>query len=163
MHLAASVGFSIEHRLTNLGDSARFAGIWSVMMLRRPTLIRLGEIEGTISSVFGDHTPFVRKDVPDLSVECDAPGEFKIGAHVNSGETELFIGPVENQVRLTCMTPPAEAPGNYAHGHNVEVFNSADYPYCEAEWHSPAAWLRPGDELTFTQEFQVSTRHPATT
>ena len=56
---------------------------------------------------------------------------------------------------------PDDSGESYAHGHNIEVFNSGDYSYCEAEWHSPSQRLRPGGEITFTQRFEISTDHPA--
>ncbi|MBO6755290.1 MAG: hypothetical protein JJ902_03110 [Roseibium sp.] len=154
--------FSIHHTLRNCGTVERTAGIWSVMMLNHPTTIRIEDPQaGTFAPVFGDPGPFVRTGGADLKVECMMQGEFKFGVQAPSGNTDLLAGHGADAVRLQCSTTRPLGTDSFAHGHNFEVFNSGDYPYCEAEWHAPEHQLRPGAQMLFSQEFHVSMDHPS--
>ena len=161
IELEGPAAFSINHVLTNEGDTDRIAGIWSVMMLPHPTTVEIADATGSITPVFGDHRAFVRREGTRLSVRCDESVEFKFGTDAPAGNIELSIGPPNARFCLECTVPAIRSGESYAHGHNIEVFNSGDYSYCEAEWHSPSQRLRPGGEITFTQRFEISTDHPA--
>ena len=160
IELEGTSTFSITHTLTNEGDGDRISGIWSVMMLAHPTTLEIADAAGSITPVFGDYRAFVRREGARLSVRCDELGEFKFGTDAPSGKIELGIGPPKASIRLECKVPAMRGSESYAHGHNIEVFNSGDYPYCEAEWHSPSQRLRPGGDMTYTQRFQISTDPP---
>ena len=157
--LGPGAGWTIAHSIRNCGGGPRRAGVWSVMMLNHPTAIEI-DPAGEVSPVFGDPTGFVRQDGATLAVDCAAPGEFKVGLDVPSGDVLLVQGTGDAAIRLRCSTPAIEAADSFAHGHNFEVFNSGDYPYCEAEWHSPARLLAPGEAMTFAQEFSLARGRP---
>ncbi len=149
--------FSIEHTVTNCGSDDRISGIWSVMMLTHPSKILVEDSQtGPVSPVFGDHAPFVRETDSRLVIDCAVRGEFKLGVHVPSGKVVLRRGLPNGMAHLDCQTSKTGTSDEYAHGHSFEVFNSGDYPYCEAEWHGPARRLSPGEEMSFTQRFRVS-------
>lgn len=149
--------FSIAHTVTNHGPGRRLAGIWSVMMLRRPAAVSVDfSRAGEPVPVFGDHAPFVRGNGGDRRIDCDGPGEFKIGLNVPSGVVRIAVPVSGSQIAVVCRTAPAQRGDTFAHGHNVEVFNSGDYDYCETEWHSPARCLSPGESLSFRQDFTCS-------
>ena len=56
---------------------------------------------------------------------------------------------------MICETAPPDPKQTFAHSHPLEVFNSGNYPYCEAEWHSPVEHLKPKATMLFTQEFSI--------
>ena len=64
----------------------------------------------------------------------------------------------KKSIWLTCQTEPSLSQEAYSHGHNFEVFNSYDYPYCEAEWHSGTRAISPKESITFSQTFQICDR-----
>ncbi|MFY0681690.1 MAG: hypothetical protein JXR13_14040 [Thalassovita sp.] len=88
---------------------------------------------------------------------CDTLHEFKIGLRSQAGTTLIRLGRGEQPLWLHVQTAPITTRDVYAHGHNVEIFSSKDYRYSEAEWHSPARDLAPGDTMSFEQTFKVST------
>ena len=155
--LNAPASFTIEHEVANHGAAERKTGIWSVMMAKHPADILLGDARpDELTPVFGDHTPFFRRDREGVRFDCRARGEFKTGATAPSGSTGLLIGNGADRVLLSCAVDAIRPGDVFAHKHNVEVFNSGDYPYCEAEWHSPARDLGPGETMTFSQRFMLS-------
>lgn len=150
--------FSIHHRVTNQGRASRFTGIWSVMMLDRPS--QIGVImggSGEISPVFGNSTGMTRQHGAFTVFDCHHAQEFKSGVSSHQGRIIMRFPKPDTPILLICDTPDHAPEDTYAHNHEFEAFNSADYPYCEAEWHSPARHLKPGDGLTFNQTFSVQT------
>ena len=148
--------WSIEHQITNCGETPRFAGIWSVMMLKTPALISMDcSNHHEVSTVFGDPDGFIQNNKMSLVFDCFQKGEFKIGAHNLTDKTTMNMS---EELYLTCRVPTPLEGDRFAHSHNIEVFNSGDYPYCEVEWHAPATILARGDSNSFTQHFNISTK-----
>ncbi len=153
--------WSIRHEIVNCGADDRLAGIWSVLMMKRPARIGMqADAASEIKAVFGNSEGQITRHDRDLTFACDAPVEFKSGVHNSSGLVLLRVGLPPDGIWVTCQTPASSNGSRFAHGHNIEVFNSADYPYCEAEWHAPATILRPGESQDFTQHFSVGSNMP---
>ncbi|WP_136440420.1 hypothetical protein [Pacificoceanicola onchidii] len=163
--LTSSTTWRIAHTVTNHGAGSRTAGIWSVMMIDTPATIGVAMDKPEVSPVFGVAGSQVMPTPTGVVAQCAVPQEFKVGLPCPDGQTFITFG--KTGPLLTCTTPPPMPEDNFAHGHPVEVFNSGDYPYCEAEWHSPARDLKPGQHLQFRQDFELwpndappsSTRH----
>lgn len=74
---------------------------------------------------------------------------------LGSPDGSALIRSGDAPIWLRCRTAPPEPSDSFAHGLPFEVFNSRDYPYAEAEWHSPSQILLPGAAMTFEQHFQI--------
>ncbi len=154
--LTSETSFSIHHRVTNLGASDRYTGNWSVLMLNRPTTIGLeSNPGGDIIPVFGDASGMTRQTGAFHLFDCKKPQEFKSGTHNTTGRVFIRLETPSGSVTLICTTPRPADKDSFAHGHEFEVFNSVNYDYCEAEWHSPARMLAPKESLTYHQNFDV--------
>ena len=152
----SSESWSIQHEVKNCGTADRLTGIWSVLMLDRPTRIglQIGN-EGTAKTVFGDAGDLFVLHGANAIFKCNRAREFKIGVNNPMGKVFAMLGEPESGVWLDCATALPSVHDQFAHGHNFEVFNSDDYAYCEAEWHAPARDLKPGESVSFDQHFQV--------
>ncbi|WP_240535005.1 hypothetical protein [Notoacmeibacter marinus] len=153
--LKTANSWTIDHAVTNHGHSPRLTGIWSVMMIDAPARIGVAMENPTIHPVFGSAGPLVSRYRGCVVANCSRKQEFKVGLPNPGGET--LIGFDKGELWMMCSVPKAEQGDRYAHRHPVEVFNSGDYAYCEAEWHSPAVKLMRGDTLNFQQEFRIWT------
>ncbi len=148
--------WSLHHSICNQSSKPREVGIWSVMMLRQPGTIalRVGG-QGRTIAVFGDASHRI-SHFGDLAVmSCRDLHEYKIGARNRSGTVLMRIDTENQPIWMRCQTASYGEGTRFAHGHDFEVFNSGDYPYCEAEWHSSAQDLLPGQSLKFEQNFRV--------
>ena len=145
--------WTIRHHVENHGSAARPTGIWSVMMIDRPATIGVKMQNSDFQLVFGAVGNSVVELESNRIARCLAPQEFKIGLPNPDGKSLIKFGP--NGPWLECCVPPPQPGEAYAHQYPFEVFNSKDYPYCEAEWHSPIALLQPNDIITYQQEFQL--------
>lgn len=154
--LDSPTGWSIHHKVINRGPRERFTGIWSVLMLDRPARIALdiGQ-QAHLKPVFGEAGELCQPNAPYCFIDCGAAREFKVGMDNPYGHVLVGLTAPTNTTWLMCRTAASVANDLFAHGHNFEVFNSGDYPYCEAEWHSPARYLRPGERIDFSQQFQM--------
>ncbi len=156
IRLLSPEGWTIRHRVKNCGTSSRETGIWSVLMLKHAGRIGLRpETDSAIPTVFGDATGRVRRLDDAVVFGCTAPQEFKCGASNASGLVVIGLGDDADPTMLTCRSAPSGAETRFAHGHGFEVFNSGDYPYFEAEWHSPVSILEPGASASFEQHFAI--------
>jgi len=147
--------WTIEHAVTNHGASARVTGIWSVMMIDAPAKIGVATQDPAFHPVFGSAGPLVSNRQNCVVADCARKQEFKVGLPNPDGETLVRFG--KGGLWMMCSVPKPKQVDRYAHQHPFEVFNSGDYNYCEAEWHSPQARLLPGDTLRFQQEFRIWT------
>jgi hypothetical protein len=123
------------------------------MMIDRPATIGVKMQNSGFQLVFGAVGNSVVELESGRIARCLAPQEFKIGLPNPDGKSLIKFGP--NGPWLECCVPPPQPGEAYAHQYPFEVFNSKDYPYCEAEWHSPIALLQPNDIITYQQEFQL--------
>ena len=147
--------WTIQHAVTNQGDSSREVGIWSVMMMKHSARIGVAGDALGISPVFGEPGRNVTSATAGVLCDCDAPSEFKVGIENPSGRTFIRLADDRVTTWMICETAPPDPNQTFAHSHPLEVFNSGDYPYCEAEWHSPLEHLKPKATMLFTQEFSI--------
>ncbi len=151
--LNSASDWRIEHTVVNCGASERRTGIWSVMMIDAPAKIGVAMDMPEVRPVFGDAGSMVSHARACVVADCATPHEFKVGLPNPTGQTFIKLG--NGTAWILCSTPAPASSETFAHHHPVEIFNSGDYAYCEAEWHSPQANLQPGQALSFQQDFQI--------
>lgn len=151
--------WTIEHALTNHGAISRRAGIWSVMMFDTPASVAIPMETPQADTIFGDATGCMKEVQHGIVARCDRPQEFKLGLPNPDGATFIRCG--EDGPTVMCNVPVPSLRDAYAHNHPFEIFNSGDYPYCEAEWHSPAQDILPTESLAFRQAFRIWSGTPA--
>lgn len=149
--LTSETTCSIEHVVTNHGAAPRKTGIWSVMMIDTPAKIGVTMDNPHFHPVFGQPGTRVENHARCVVADCARQQEFKVGVPNQTGETVIKFG--SDGPIMMCSAPKPAPNDTYAHQYPVEIFNSGDYPYCEAEWHSPVADLLPGEALRFQQHF----------
>lgn len=145
--------WTIEHNVINCGTKPRDTGIWSVMMIKTPATIGIVMKLPKHKEVFGNSEGILKKNSVGLLAQCDRKQEMKIGLQNPDGKALIKQG--NTGPWLACTVQSNQPGAIFAHGRPLEIFNSGDYPYCEAEWHSPMKRLAPGEKLTFQQVFNV--------
>ena len=151
--LLSDSSWTITHRLQNTGKAPRVCGIWSVMMLDHPTKIGVPGQDIHVTDVFDEHEGHVTRPTQGVVTNCIGKNQFKIAMDNPHGAALLCV--THEPIWLLCRTPALSGGEVFAHGKPFEVFNSGDYSYCEAEWHSPQTTLAPDGTLTFQQTFHV--------
>ncbi|MGA7776310.1 MAG: hypothetical protein WCA85_01130 [Paraburkholderia sp.] len=158
-----------RHELANQGIRPVEAGIWDVLMLRRPGVVTL-PMSGDPETWRDGIIPFVEKgllgDVRDsnrvsyraggLAVRCDRAVEFKLGVGQSSGKVDALLERPEGVKRYR-RSSTVDISAQYAHGAPVEIFNAPDLPYFEVETHAPVAHLMPGASCAMVVEEEVAT------
>lgn len=151
--LRSETSWTVTHTVTNHGEETRPTGIWSVMMLETPAAIGIAMETATFDPVFGSAEGMLTTQPKGIAAMCTKKQEFKIGLPNPGGITFVRCG--KGGPCLTCCVPAEQGQREFAHRHPVEIFNSGDYSYCEAEWHSPMRMLRQGETMHFKQTFEV--------
>ncbi|WP_299793011.1 hypothetical protein [uncultured Marivita sp.] len=152
--------WTIDHSVTSYGSSSRWTGIWSVMMLDTPAKIAVEMDEPVMQPVFGDVDGMVAKGDGCVVADCKRQQQFKIGLSNPTGRTVIRC--CKDTLWLECLVAKPQPSDRFAHQYPFEIFNSGDYDYCEAEWHSPARSLSPNETLQFRQVFRLSADKDAT-
>ncbi|WP_108814116.1 hypothetical protein [Loktanella sp. Alg231-35] len=151
--VASPTRWNIEHTVTNHGTKPRMTGIWSVMMINTPAKIGVAMDNPATHTVFGHAESLISATTNCVIANCAEQQEFKVGLANPYGET--LIKNDETGTWMMCSTPKLASGDVFAHGQPVEIFNSGDYPYCEAEWHSPARDLGPDQSMQYRQDFEI--------
>ena len=151
--LKSAAAWSIEHSVTNHGHISRATGIWSVMMINTPATIGITMGDPEIYPVFGHSGSMVELTANCVIADCAKQQEFKVGLPNPDGETLIKIGKAGPWI--LCSTHPPAPSDSFMHQYPVEIFNSGDYSYCEAEWHSPKSDLARDETLRFRQDFEI--------
>ncbi len=157
IRLIGNAAWSIRHKVTNTGSQNQDVGIWSVMMINRRARIGVAGRLQKATWVFGQPDGFVSTSNKGLICDCSRSGEYKIGIENQSGRMFLRLDHDDGIVWMSCNTKKPTAGDRFAHTHPLEVFNSGDYPYCEAEWHAPLQTLAPNATAVFDQQFAIWT------
>ena len=123
------------------------------MMIDMPAKIGVMMHTPEVHPVFGDAGSMITQHDSCIVADCANQQEFKVGLPNPDGETLVKFG--AGGPWLKCKVPKPLQPNRYAHQYPVEIFNSGDYPYCEAEWHSPLTKLTTGETLTYQQAFHI--------
>lgn len=148
--------WSIDHRITNRGQSHTEAGIWSVAMTRKPVDYYFPKEQSQVfSTVFGNPVGSVRPHSAVAVVSCSGSSEFKVASHPSTGFAAARIQTATGNIWLLSKTKGLRPSQNYAHGNALEFYNSAHYRYAELEWHSPKATLEPEQVLEMRVKFSV--------
>ncbi len=147
--------FSIHHKVCNQGENARDVGIWSVMMLNHQARIGVPGKNMKTCDVFGNPTCFLAQSTEGMIWDCNGLGEFKIGVENPNTRTFVRLDVGQATIWMLCQTDLASLGDAFAHTYPLEIFNSGDYPYCEAEWHGPLKMLSPNATTEFKQRFKV--------
>lgn len=150
--------WKVRHSVQNHGQSTRQTGIWPVLMLNRDATIGLkSDHHAKVHPVFGNSSGRVETTGDYTVIQCDRAQEFKVGTKNRTGQVFIRLQNATAPLWLICRSPEPLPQDRFAHGHNFEVFNSGDYPYCEAEWHAPLRALQPGESISYDQEFSIGT------
>ncbi|WP_051563750.1 hypothetical protein [Enterovibrio calviensis] len=157
--------FEIHHKLVNGGTRPLDAGLWSVMMLKKSAMLSFCHTAGVadVKTVFGNPMSCVSKNDTGGVVSCTKNNEFKVGVHPDSNKAYAFLPEEEAEETeyasegiLLCATiDRLFSAENYAHGHALEIYNSAHYPYCELEWHGPLNTLLPDESIEMSMIFDI--------
>ncbi len=151
----------IEESFLNASKEERTCGIWSVAQLLKPCAIFCAFETGGLRSYH--HTDPTLPAIDEkwqrygawVKVDCQDQQVFKCGG-ISSGRA-AYVKPVDDQHSIMLMCSFESNPlMPFAHGSNVEVFNSPDHPYAELEVHSPCQTLLPGEELLLKQTWRLS-------
>lgn len=153
----SETGWSVEHKLINHSNTDQYCGIWSVMMVLRPvTIVCEASAHDRLAVLMGDPSTAVSCSGEQIAVDCISADEFKIGTHPTARVAKVhFVGKSKN-ITLTAEASSVSAPVEYAHGHALEVYNSAHYDYAELEWHAPAERLSPGEASAFSVKYRIT-------
>ncbi|AXT36264.1 hypothetical protein D1820_15475 [Phaeobacter sp. LSS9] len=151
--LTSHNSWTIEHNATNHGTRPRPTGIWSVIMLDAPSMIGVVTGKPEFNTVFGEPNGIVTSSKTSVIANCARLQEFKIGVPNPNGTSLIRCG--EAGPWMSCSVSPPEQGDQFAHQYPFEIFNSGDYAYCEAEWHSPTRHLESGETMSFHQAFRV--------
>lgn len=157
IRLVDGFSFTVQHRIINRGPHVRDVGIWSVMMLNHRTRIAVPGHDLKTYVVFGDTEGFWAASDQGLICDCHEQGEFKVGLRNPDSSVLLSLGDEVEITWMRCESSRPKVEDTFAHGYPLEVFNSGDYAYCEAEWHGTLQTLSPEDTTEFTQCFTVWT------
>lgn len=156
--VAGDAGWTVEHTLINTTSSTVTAGIWDVLMLRRPghVAVEWAADVGEFRPIDGQPQPdvlaqegFIATTAAHASVLCQQPHQFKVGIAGTSGSMSVQLDLPERRVRYWRKSAVFNVQA-YAHGHPVEVFNAPDLPYFEVETHSPLATLPAFASVSFS-------------
>ncbi|WP_216825465.1 hypothetical protein [Kiloniella sp. EL199] len=123
------------------------------MMLDTPSMIGVVTGKPEFHTVFGDPDGIVTSGQTCVVTDCARLQEFKVGLPNPNGNSLIRCS--EAGPWISCSVSPPEQDHRFAHQYPFEIFNSGDYAYCEAEWHSPARNLGSGETMSFQQAFRV--------
>ena len=160
IQLTEGASWTIQHSVTNHGFRRNEVGIWSVMMLDHSVSIGVAGKDIEATKVFGHPKNAVSIGKEGLICDCGELSEFKVGIRHDNSHTFIRVDQDAMPVWMSCETCRATPGDRFAHMNPLEVFNSGDYRYCEAEWHAPLRSLSPGETAEFTQTFSVWTDKP---
>jgi len=90
-----------------------------------------------------------------VKIPCRNKSLFKFGATTDKGKITAVILKRKEEIKFT-KTFKIFKSVKYAHGVNVEVFNSGKYNYCEVEIHSPFVALLPEESFSCAQKWELS-------
>ena len=146
---------TLKEVLTNKSSKVVYAGIWNVTQIIRPCTIIIPAQANTIRSYhYHDKTLPPVKDLPvedgQVRINCDAPAVFKYGGMPLKGECAIEISFNDKRIMWQRLFN-VDHQASYAHHSAVEVFNSHEENYAEAEIHSPALHLQPGQSIDLEQ------------
>jgi len=152
-----AAGWFVEHALTNRSDTDRYCGIWSVMMVNRPVrIVCQTSPQDRHAVLMGNPSAAVSNTGEQIAVDCVSTDEFKVGTHPATRVAKVHFGGETGAIKLTAEASSLSTAQEYAHGHALEVYNSANYDYAELEWHAPAERLSPGETSTFSVRYKIA-------
>lgn len=147
--------WTTRHTIRNRGERTTFAGPWTVMMINRDTRFF---IPGEGEPVYMYYRPGYDGRLETLTqVDCYDTTVFKTGHRLAEGWFAAFLPRADGRAAMIAQYgSPTPNGGRWAHGHPAEVYNSAQYPYCEMELHGPGRDLAPGEELSWDMRTKVA-------
>lgn len=159
-------GWSLTHRMHNCSPVEAEWALWDVMQIRQPALVemplsaRSKHPDGI--KVFAEEGEALeaRDEVIALRgrvarIDCGLPRKFKYGTDAQAGWLRAVIE-TEGGSALLHKTFPAFPRARFAHDCSAEVFNSAEFSYCELELHGPLVRLAPGESFEMTERAAVA-------
>ena len=150
----------VQEELFNRNPFAVRKGLWNVTQVPKPFEVYVrAELSG-VRSYYHEDATLPKNDVRPQRigdwVSIPASGDvcYKFGALLTQGRAVLVSdtaqGPVAWGRRFL-----HDSRAVYAHGSQVEVFNSAEFPYGELEVHSPFITIPSGGRLSAVQQWRL--------
>jgi len=152
----------VEQGITNHNKENVEWSLWDVTQLRGPGKVILpinsnSQFPYGIKSYFSDEEPsvaidpFVKKTDHCAIVDCQETSTFKFGTDAHEGWILSLIDGKKDQwlAYLKCFDPDPK--GNYPDQADVEVFDSEEHPYFEAEVLSPIQKLKPNESYSMKE------------
>lgn len=154
--------FQIEQGMTNRNPHEVNWGLWDVTQLRGPGKAIMpihpeSEFPYGIKSYFSDEhpavsvDPFVKKSHNIAFVDCNETICFKFGTDGHQGWILSLIEGKKDHWIAYLKLFETDPEGNYPDKSTVEVYDSAEYPYFEAEVHSPIQHLKPDESYSLKE------------
>lgn len=145
--------WTIDHSLRNTGNAPVRCGIWDVLMLLRPTRVRLplpAPANGPVLAALPGKKPLdalrAQGTLDDSAtaavLHCTRGDEFKCGFASADGVVEVDFGPGAPRYTRRSAIDMRQP---YAHGLPLEVFNAPVLDYFEVETHAPLRTLGAGE------------------
>lgn len=158
VELAADGALTLVETIRNESAAPVTRGLWNVTMTRRPFDVYLpgGGVrpypeEGTSVAMLSH---YVTSTGGWTRIACREPAHFKYGGAAARGVV-VALRPRQRDT-LALVRWFDHPPGaTYAHGSEVEVYNSPSFDYLEIELHAPLITLAPGQSTTQRQVWRV--------
>lgn len=149
----------LDEELHNTTDQPILKGIWNVTQIPRPCEFFIPSRKGAFRSYH-----HVDKTLPEskaifkeehgwTEIFCHHSSLYKYGGMPSEGRVliKMPLGGPKEIVWLKTFAFDPEA--TYAHQSAVEVYNSDVADYAEVELHAPLVEIKPGQSVTFSQQW----------
>jgi hypothetical protein len=136
-------------------------GLWNVTQVQRPCVFVVPSHPKGLRSYHHEDTTLLPYP-GDLSaskghveVNCNHHDLFKIGGILSEGKIRIYIPCPQGRI---CWEKSFnhDPLASFAHGSEVEIYNSPVFPYSEIELHAPFRVLKPGECSRLEQVWKIS-------
>ncbi|MBX7059283.1 MAG: hypothetical protein K1X75_14555 [Leptospirales bacterium] len=150
----------LEESIVNCSGHVRALGVWNVSQFLRPALVFVAvEPQQLIAHANeGQSVQLLSQRVRAAAsgwsqIDCQSPAHFKYGAV--TGAAPLYALLIRQHKCVGVERSSAALPGaRFAHGADVEIYNSPDRNYLELERHSAMVDLAPGECIRLAQRWR---------
>lgn len=146
----------LTESILNISDKRVSCGVWNVTQIKRPCYFHIPAHQDAIRSYH--HEDPTLPPVEDLlwkddqyKIECSNNQLFKYGGFPQQGSITTLIPRIDGSMISWRRAFEMDITADYAHRSAIEIFNSPDQPYAEAEVHAPSVDLKPGAMTSLSQ------------
>lgn len=149
-------------QLRNASTADVERGIWDVTQMLRPCDVYIPSKLEYVHPVAGEgdsaaHMPTMVSTMDDwVRIRCEAAVQFKYGIVPTRGELLVVRPNGDHSIGMlrTFDTGPVDQT-QFAHGAQVEVYNSPAMNYLEVEVHAPMQMIPPGGQIEHNQIWRI--------